>query len=229
MSCGCSPNGPAPTPPATTAQPGAPLGFFGGPSFSAMPVFPTGVTQPAPVQAFSDGSPAPLAAGVRFSPLFGVQTAVMPPAAAKALQSGAATLPRAGPQFSPMLIGGAALAGPAGQAGRQANAAPIGPLLTVTFTTTAITPTKSGTFMVWGNLAANASGVSTQAGTLLLDGVTVLDTQISGTGGAGPFDMSFLGFVTVSFAAHTFAVQATASAGTNTIPAGDAAIMFLEL
>ncbi|HEV8549240.1 MAG TPA: hypothetical protein VGQ57_09430 [Polyangiaceae bacterium] len=128
-----------------------------------------------------------------------------------------------------MLIGGAALAGPAGQSGRQANGAPIGPLATVTFTTTTITPTKSGTFMVWGNLAANASGVSSQTGTLLLDGATVLDTQITGTGAAGPFSMSFLGFVTVSFAAHTFAVQSVASAGTNTIPTGEAAIMFLEL
>lgn len=113
--------------------------------------------------------------------------------------------------------------------GRQANAGVIGPLATVTFTTTAIQPQRSGLFMVWGNLSANASGVSNQTGTMLAD-ATVIDNAIAGTGGAGPFDLNFLGFIQLAKnATHTFSVSSVASAGTNTIPAGDAAIMFMEL
>jgi hypothetical protein len=72
--------------------------------------------------------------------------------------------------------------------------------------------------------------VSTQAGQLLLDGATVLDTAKAGTGGAGPWDMVMGAIVSVARgSSHTFAVTATASAGTNTAAIGDAKIILLEL
>jgi hypothetical protein len=115
---------------------------------------------------------------------------------------------------------------------QESNAAQIGPADPVTFTTTSIASTKSGLFYIFANIAANASGVSTQTGTLRLDVAgadTVLDTQISGTGGAGPFNMSFGAVVQVTAGtSHTFSVRADANAGTNTVPIGNAVIAWIE-
>lgn len=116
------------------------------------------------------------------------------------------------------------------RAAEFANGGAIGPAATTTFTTPSVVSTGSGLFMVWGVLNANQSGISTQTGTLLLDGVTTLALALAGTGGAGPFAMSFIAVVSVTpNSSHTFAVRAVASLGTNTIPIGEAKIMVVEM
>jgi hypothetical protein len=112
---------------------------------------------------------------------------------------------------------------------QQQNAAIIGPLATTTFTTAPIVSSGSGMYVIIGTIAANASGVSTQAGFLQVNGANVA-TSISGTGGAGPFDMTMIAVAQLARgSSNTFGIGSTASAGTNTIPATLAKLVLLEL
>jgi hypothetical protein len=110
---------------------------------------------------------------------------------------------------------------------QQASGA-IGPLATVTFTTTNILATRSGLVYVTGVLSAQASGVSTQTMTMGIDGVTKC-TGRTGTGGAGPFSWTGTFVFQATVANHTYFITAAASAGTDTVAAGEAQISVLEL
>jgi hypothetical protein len=115
------------------------------------------------------------------------------------------------------------------RAGQEANVAVVGPSDPIKFTTAAVQPVASGKYLVIGTVSADASGASTQVINLYAD-ATVIATGKSGTGGAGPFNGTLVAFVTLSRAAtHTFAIEADASAGTNTANAGWMKLMWLEI
>jgi hypothetical protein len=107
------------------------------------------------------------------------------------------------------------------------NSGALGPLATVSFTTTAIAPVMSARYLVIAKLTVTTTGVANVTATLL-QGATTLDTSQGGTGGAGPLNLTCIGTFVGTAAPQTFTIQATASAGTLTAAISGLTITVLE-
>jgi hypothetical protein len=110
----------------------------------------------------------------------------------------------------------------------QANGA-ITPAGTITFTTTAITPKRSGFYLVLASIAGTNSAAGTEALQLLADNV-IIDSAETGTGNGNKWQATLMGLDHVTVGApHTFSVVAVASTGTTTVSPGFAKIITIEL
>lgn len=112
----------------------------------------------------------------------------------------------------------------------QHAAGGLGPGATITFTTGAITPKRSGVYLVIAYISGTASAPATEALELLADAVSIAQAT-TGTGNTDEFCGTLVGIANVTQnATHTFTVRATANGGTtNTSSAGQVRIVLLEI
>ncbi len=109
-------------------------------------------------------------------------------------------------------------------AGTQSNSVAIGGATPHTFAPTAVTPTKSGTFLVTGSISTTLGGFTAN---LRVDGATVASLGTTGPGTA--MSVTITRVVALNPAVtHTFGIQA-AGGGGGTTAIGFAQISWVEL
>lgn len=109
------------------------------------------------------------------------------------------------------------------------SAGALGPATSISFTTSAVTPVASGTYLILGT--GTGLTVSAAIGTHILqvDGVTVATMQTDSAANR-PFNFTIPWVAALSNASnHTFTVQSSASAGNMTATAGSYRVILLEL
>ena len=112
----------------------------------------------------------------------------------------------------------------------QHAAGGLGPGATITFTTSAVTPKRSGVFLVIAYISGTANAGATEALELLSDAVSIAQAT-TGTGDTNEFCGTLVGIAILDpTVTHTFTVRATANGGsTNTSSAGQVRIVTLEI
>jgi len=109
------------------------------------------------------------------------------------------------------------------------NAAILAAAASILLTSPAVTPVRSGRFLVTVNISATATVAGTFTCNLQADGATQASSQMV-TGGGGLVFLSATQIVNLSrIVSHTFGVQLVASAGTVTAAVGFARINVVEL
>ncbi len=111
----------------------------------------------------------------------------------------------------------------------QHAAGSLGAAATITFTTPAITPKRSGAYLVMAYICGTANGATTEALELLADAVSIAQGS-TGVGDSNKFAGALYAVAGLDPSVpHTFTVRATAAAGTNTAAAGEVRIVTLEI
>jgi hypothetical protein len=110
---------------------------------------------------------------------------------------------------------------------KTGNVAALGPLATLALSTPAITPIMSQKYLVLANVSVVASTSSNITATLTQGGTT-LDVATSGTGAAGPLNLSCIGVFQGTAAAQAFTITVTTASGTITAVINGLSITVLE-
>ncbi len=111
----------------------------------------------------------------------------------------------------------------------QHAAGSLGAAATISFTTPAITPKRSGIYLVVAYICGTASGATNEALELLQDAVSIAQGS-TGTGNSNKFCGALMAVAQVTTGAtHTFTVRATTDVGTNTSASGEIRIVTLEI